>query len=148
MFEEFKKFIVRGNVIDLAVAVVIGAAFGAITNSFVADIITPPLGLITGGVDFSNVGLVLGGDEYPDTAAAIAAGAPVVKYGMFLNAIINFLMVGGAMFLVVKGVAKLEKVSRKKEEEAAGAPEQPAATPEDVVLLREIRDLLKEQRAS
>lgn len=144
MWEEFKKFVIRGNVIDLAVAVVIGAAFGAITTSLVQDIITPPLGLVTGGVDFSNLGLVLGSGDYATTADAIKAGAPVIKYGNFINVIINFLMVAGAMFLVVKAVSKAQDVaSRKEEAEEAAAP--PAAPSEDVVLLREIRDLLKAQ---
>ena len=144
MFEEFKKFLLRGNVIDLAVAVVIGAAFGAITNSLVADIITPPLGLITGGVDFSNLGFVMSG-EYADSAAAIAAGAPVIKYGAFINAIINFLMVGTAMFLVVKSISKLQSIAIRKEEAAEAAEAAAAPTPEDVLLLREIRDLLQKQ---
>lgn len=142
MWEEFKKFVLRGNVVDLAVAVVIGGAFGAITTSLVQDVLTPPIGLITGGVDFSNVGIVLQG-EYADTAAAIAAGAPVIKIGNFINAIINFLMIAIAMFAVVKAANKAQSLAEKKEEAAAAA--EPPAPPEDVVLLREIRDLLKKQ---
>lgn len=144
MFKEFKEFITRGNVVDLAVAVVIGAAFGAITTSLVQDVITPPLGLLMQGIDFSQLGIVLGSEEYESIPAAIEAGAPVIKYGSFINTMINFLVVAAAMFLVVKAVNKLQNLTKKAAEEEAAA-EEPAAPSEDIVLLTEIRDLLKER---
>ncbi len=139
--QDFRIFIARGNVIDLAVAVVIGTAFGAITTSLVNDVIMPPIGMLLGGVDFSNLGIILRGD-YASVAEATAAGAPVIRYGAFLNAVIYFLIVAFAMFLVVKAVAQLQRIRQKEAEVEEAADE----TPIEVALLTEIRDLLAAER--
>lgn len=135
MFQEFKKFAMRGNVIDLAVGVVIGAAFGAIVASLVKDIIMPPVGWAMGGIDFSNFFFTLKGPVLPTLAEAQKAGAVTINYGVFINAIINFLVVALALFALIRGINRLQT---KPPANAADAP-----PPEDVVLLREIRDLLK-----
>ncbi|HWA91308.1 MAG TPA: large conductance mechanosensitive channel protein MscL [Rhizomicrobium sp.] len=134
MFKEFKNFAMRGSVVDLAVGVVIGAAFTAIVNSLVKDVLTPPLGWITGGIDFANFFIVLKGGSFATLADAQKAGAITINYGVFLNAVLSFVIVAFMLFLLVRQINKL--VSRP------GEPP-PAAPPEDVVLLREIRDLLK-----
>ncbi|MCW5774042.1 MAG: large-conductance mechanosensitive channel protein MscL [Rhodospirillaceae bacterium] len=130
--KEFRDFINRGNVVDLAVGIIIGAAFGKIVGSFVNDVLMPPIGLMLGGIDFSNIGITLksavGGD--PKTAV-------VVKIGTFINQVIDFLIVAFSVFLVVKGFNQLRKKEAKKEPEAPPAP-----TP-DQQLLTEIRDILK-----
>ena len=131
MMTEFKEFAMRGNVIDLAVGVVIGGAFGKIVTALVDKVIMPPLGLLIGGVDFSKMAIVL--KEASVDAAGKEVPAVVLAYGEFINTIIQFLIVAFAIFLVVKAINRLHK----KPEEA------PAATPEDVLLLREIRDSLK-----
>ncbi|MAZ76719.1 MAG: large conductance mechanosensitive channel protein MscL [Micavibrio sp.] len=133
MLNEFKNFIARGNVMDMAVGIIIGAAFTAIVNSMVGDVLMPIIGMATSGLDFSNLFIALDGKEYATLAAAEEAGAAVVKHGVFINAIINFLIVAFVIFMLVRQVNKL------KEKEAA-KPSAPAA---DVVLLGEIRDLLK-----
>jgi large conductance mechanosensitive channel len=135
-FREFKEFAMRGNVVDLAVGIVIGVAFGAIVNSLVADIIMPPIGLIMGNVDFSDLFINLSGQDYPSLAAAREAGAPVIAYGSFINAVINFIIVAFAIFLVVKGMNRLRRVQEKAPEETPGPPRQET-------LLEEIRDILK-----
>ena len=104
MLREFREFIMRGNVVDLAVGVVIGVAFGAVVTSFVNDILMPPIGMLTGQLDFSN----LAGESYPSLAAAKAAGAPTLNYGLFINTIINLVIVGFAVFLLVKQVNRLK----------------------------------------
>ncbi|MGH7794160.1 MAG: large-conductance mechanosensitive channel protein MscL [Candidatus Binatia bacterium] len=109
MYQEFKEFIMRGNVVDLAVAVVIGAAFGKIVTSFVEDILMPPIGLALGGVDFSNLFLNLSGKDYPSIAAAKAAGAATLNYGMFFNNIINFLIIAFAIFLIIKQINRMQR---------------------------------------
>ena len=109
MLKDFKEFIMRGNVIDLAVAVVIGAAFGKIVTSFVEDILMPPIGLALGGVDFSNLFINLSGKDYPSVAAAKAAGAPTFNYGIFFNTILNFLIIAFAIFLIIKQVNRFQK---------------------------------------
>jgi len=109
MFKEFKEFIAKGNVIDLAVGIVIGAAFGKIVTSFVEDILMPPIGLLLGKMDFSNMFINLSGQEFDSLAAAKAAGAATINYGLFLNALINFLIIAFAIFLVVKSVNRLRK---------------------------------------
>jgi len=109
MIEEFKKFIMRGNVVDLAVGVIIGGAFGKIVSSFVADIIMPPIGLLLGKVDFKSLFINLSGTDYPSLAAAQEAGAPTINYGLFINNIIDFLIVGLVIFFVVKAINKLQK---------------------------------------
>jgi large conductance mechanosensitive channel len=145
MLKEFQAFIQRGNVLDLAVAVVIGAAFGQITASLVNQVIMPPLGLLIGGVDFSNLGFILkDADQYASLAAAVEAGAPVMQIGAFLNTIINFLVVAFVIFLVVRAYNGMRERFEKK---AEAAPEAPAAPPADVQLLTEIRDLLRQRGA-
>jgi large conductance mechanosensitive channel len=109
MFKEFREFVMRGNVVDLAIAVVIGAAFGKIVTSFVEDILMPPIGLALGNVDFSNLFLNLSGRDYPSVAAAKAAGAATRNYGIFLNQIINFLIIAFAIFLVLKQINRFQK---------------------------------------
>jgi large conductance mechanosensitive channel len=128
MLKEFKEFAMRGNVIDLAVGVVIGAAFGKVVTSLVDQIIMPPIGLATGGVDFSNLKWVLKPADPANKVAEVA-----IQYGAFINTIITFLIIALAIFLMVKAI---NRISRKPE--AA-----PAAPPADVVLLTEIRDLLR-----
>lgn len=136
--DEFKAFLMRGNVVDLAVAVVIGAAFTGIVKSLVSDIINPIIGLITGGVDFSNLFVTIKGTVAPTLEAAKKAGAVTLNYGLFINAIINFLIVAFAIFWMVRVIQKLH---RKAPEEPAPPPA-PSATEQ---LLTEIRDLLKER---
>lgn len=109
MLKEFKAFVMKGNVLDLAVAVIIGAAFGAIVISLVNDIIMPPIGMLLGHMDFKELFLSLNGQPYPTMAAAKAAGAPVMAYGQFLNTVINFLIVAFVIFLVVKTANKLQR---------------------------------------
>jgi large conductance mechanosensitive channel len=109
MFKEFKEFAMRGNVLDLAIAVVIGAAFGRIVSSFVEDILMPPIGVLLGRVDFSNLFLNLSSKDYPSVAAAKAAGAATLNYGIFLNHIINFLIIAFAIFLLVKQINRMQK---------------------------------------
>jgi large conductance mechanosensitive channel len=134
--QEFQAFIMRGNVIDLAVGIIIGAAFTTIVSSLVKDIITPILGLIVGGIDFSNIFLTLKGPHAATLADAQKAGAVTVNVGVFLNAVINFLIVAFAIFWVVKGVSKLYH-------KPAPAPAAPTPTASEL-LLAEIRDLLKD----
>ena len=136
MLKEFKAFIARGNVLDLAVAVIIGGAFGKIVTSVVNDLIMPLIGLILGKVSFENLYVPLGGEKYPTLAAAKAAGAATLNVGLFLNAVIDFVIVAFVIFLVVKGANTV----KKKEEAAPAAPPEPS---EEVKLLREIRDSLK-----
>jgi large conductance mechanosensitive channel len=108
MVKEFREFIQRGNVVDLAVAVVIGAAFGKIVTSFVEDILMPPIGLALGKVDFSNLFINLSGKEYPSVAAAKAAGAATLNYGIFINTILNFIIIAFAVFLVVRQINRMQ----------------------------------------
>lgn len=138
MLQEFKTFIAKGNAIDLAVGVVIGAAFGKIVSSLVDDLIMPPLGLILGKVDFSQLYVSLDGKSYETLAVAQAAGAPTWNYGNFITVLIQFVIIAWAIFLVVKAINTLKKT----EEEKPAAPPEPSA--EEKVLL-EIRDLLKKQ---
>jgi len=139
MLKEFKDFAVKGNMVDMAVGIIIGGAFGTIVTSLVNDIIMPPIGMLLGGVDFSNIFIQLSGDtKFASLAAAQEAGAATINIGLFINALISFLIVAWALFIVVKGINKL-----KKEAEEAPA-EAPAPAPaQDIVLLGEIRDLLK-----
>lgn len=141
MLKEFKEFAMRGNVVDLAVGIIIGGAFGKIVDSLVKDVIMPPIGMVLGNVDFSNMFLVLkqgskAAGPYETLKAAQDAGAVSINFGLFFNVVISFLIVAFAVFLLIKGI------NRMKREEAA-APAEPAPTPEEVVLLREIRDSLK-----
>jgi large conductance mechanosensitive channel len=109
MLKDFKEFVMRGNVLDLAVAVIMGAAFGAVITSLVGDVIMPPIGLITGGMDFKDLFVALNGQSYANLAAAKAAGAPVVAYGAFLNTVVNFLIVAFAIFIMVKQANRFKK---------------------------------------
>lgn len=136
MWREFREFAMRGNVIDLAIGIILGAAFTTIVNSLVNDMIMPPLGLLIGGIDFSNFFVTLKGGSYPTPEAAKAAGAVTVNYGLFINAIIRFLIVAFAIFLLVKQINRL-----KREEPAPAAP--PPEPPRQELLLAEIRDILK-----
>ncbi len=136
MLKEFKEFISRGNVIDLAVGIIIGAAFTAIVNSLVNDIIMPPIGLILGGIDFSNFFITLKGESLATVKATQDAGGVVIAYGQFLNAVIKFLIVAFAVFLLIKQV---NLFVRKKAE----APAPPPPPSPEVEMLTQIRDLLK-----
>jgi large conductance mechanosensitive channel len=109
MLNEFRTFIARGNVIDLAVGIVIGVAFTGVVNSFVNDVLMPPIGLLLGGVDFSNLYINLSGEQYASLADAIAAGAPTINYGLFLNSIISFTIVGFAIFLLIRAYNRMRK---------------------------------------
>ena len=129
MMKEFKAFAMRGNVIDMAVGIVIGAAFGKIVASLVADVIMPPIGILLGGVDFSSLTLVI--KEATDVAEAVT-----IKYGVFFNTIIQFIIIAFAIFMVIKGINSM----KKKEEAAPAAPPKPS---NEEVLLAEIRDALK-----
>jgi large conductance mechanosensitive channel len=139
MLKEFKEFALRGNVVDMAVGIIIGAAFSTIVRSLVDDIIMPPLGLVTGGVDFSNMFVALNGEDYPSLAAAKQAGAPTVNFGLFINNVISFLIVAFALFMVVKAMNQLR---RKQEEE----PQTEPPPSQEVQLLQEIRDALVAQK--
>jgi large conductance mechanosensitive channel len=143
MLQEFKAFVLRGNVLDLAIAVIVGAAFGRIVTALTDDIIMPVIGYVTGGLDFSSYFLRLGSPpagysgSLADYAALKAAGAPLIGYGAFLTVVINFLIVAAIIFALIKAANRTARLN-------LGAP---AATPEDIVLLREIRDSLKAARA-
>ncbi len=146
LFKEFGDFIKRGNVMDLAVAVIIGGAFSAIVNSLVNHIVMPIISLITGGIDFTNLFIPLNGGTYATLAEAEEAGASVLAYGSFIQAVINFLVIAFVVFMIVKALNKAsEKVSKlkgKKEE----VKEEPAPKSDEVVLLEQIRDLLKKHK--
>lgn len=141
MINEFKAFIAKGNVMDMAVGIIIGAAFTAIVTSLVGDLINPIIGLIIGGMDFSNLYVTLAGEVAPGTslAAAREAGANVFAYGSFIMAILNFLIIAFVVFMLVKMVNKAKDAAIKKEAEVAAAP----AGPTQEQLLADIRDLLK-----
>jgi large conductance mechanosensitive channel len=140
-FNEFKQFIARGNVMDLAVGIIIGAAFTAIVNSLVQDLINPIIGLFTGGVDFSNLFFAMSTESYPSVTAAEEAGVAVFRYGSFITAIINFLIIAWVVFLLVKGMNKLRSTIDTTEK----APDAPKG-PTQEELLGEIRDLLRQER--
>lgn len=135
MWREFRDFAVRGNVVDLAVGLILGAAFTVIVNSLVNDLLMPPIGLLLGGIDFSDFFITIKGASYPTVAAAKAAGAVTINYGLFINAIIKFVIVAFAVFLLVKQINRMK---------LSIAPTAPAASKTEV-LLEEIRDLLKER---
>jgi large conductance mechanosensitive channel len=119
MLEEFKKFAMRGNVVDMAVGIIIGAAFGKIVSSLVNDVIMPPIGKLMGGVDFTGLFVNLGDVPYATLAAAQEAGAPTINYGVFINTVLDFLIVAFAIFMAIKGMNSL----KKQEEEAPAAPD-------------------------
>jgi len=138
LLKEFREFAVRGNVVDLAVGLIIGAAFGRIVSSLVDDVIMPPIGLLLGQVEFID----LSGSDFASLSAARAAGAPVIAYGSFINTLINFVIIAFAVFLLVKQVNRLKRYVGAEEPPAAGAP-----PPRQEVLLAEIRDILKNKPA-
>ena len=133
MWKEFKAFAMRGNVLDMAIGIILGVAFGKIVSSFVADVLMPPIGLLLGGADFTNLFVNLGGGVYETLAEAQEAGAPVIAYGAWLNTVIDFLIVAFVIFLVIRQVNRF----KRKEDPT------PAAPPKEVILLEEIRDLLR-----
>ena len=139
MLKEFKEFAMKGNVLDMAIGVIIGGAFGKIVSSLVGDVLMPPIGLLMGKVDFSSLFLTLSGQDYPSLAAAKAAGAPTLNYGVFLQTVFDFVVIAFVIFLLVKQVNRLK----------SAPPPAPAAPPEpsnEEKLLTQIRDLLKERR--
>jgi large conductance mechanosensitive channel len=143
MLQEFKQFAMRGNVVDMAVGIVIGAAFGTIVKSFVDDVLMPPIGLLLGNVDFSDLFVVIregaSVGPYATLQAAKEAGAVTLNYGAFANTIISFLIIAFAVFLVIKAINNL----RRQEEEQEEAPPEPS---KEQLLLREIRDILKAKK--
>ncbi len=144
MLNEFKAFIAKGNVVDLAVGIIIGAAFTAIVNSLVTDLINPLIGLVTGGVDFSNLFINMSDTEYTSLTVAREAGAPVFAYGAFITAVINFGIIAWVVFLLVKAVNKLKDGMTRKAA-AADAAEAAAAGPTEIDLLIQIRDQLAQR---
>lgn len=136
MIKEFKEFAMKGNVVDLAVGVIIGAAFGTIVSSLVDDLIMPVIGAATGGLDFSNYFLPLSDAVTATTLDAAREQGAVFAYGKFITAVLKFLIVAWVLFMVIRAMNKLKKAE-------AAAPAAPPPTPEDIVLLREIRDALK-----
>lgn len=140
MMQEFKTFALKGNVIDLAVGVIIGGAFGNIVNSLVKDIIMPIVGKITGGLDFANYYLPLNGQSSALTLAEAQKQGAVLAYGNFLTILVNFIILAFIIFMMVRTINKAREMTEKKAEETPAAP---APTPEDIQLLREIRDSLK-----
>jgi large conductance mechanosensitive channel len=135
MLKEFKEFALRGNVVDMAVGIIIGAAFSTIVKSLVDDILMPPIGIATGGIDFSNMFVALNGEDYASLAQAKQAGAATMNFGVFANNVISFLIVAIVLFLVVKGMNEL----RRRQEEAPATEPPPS---QEVQLLQEIRDAL------
>jgi len=133
MLKEFKEFAMRGNVVDLAVGIIIGGAFGKIVTSLVNDLIMPPVGLLLGQVDFANLFIDLSGHGYPTLAAAQTAAAPVLRYGLFINTLLDFVIVAFVIFLLVRAINRMKKTE----------PPPPAAPTVEEKLLTEIRDLLK-----
>lgn len=135
--KEFREFAIKGNVIDLAVGVIIGAAFGKIVNSLVNDLVMPPIGMLLGGASFSDLLYSLDGKDYESISTAKQAGAPIIAYGSFFQTILEFFIVAFAVFLMIKGINRL-----KRREEVVVVVEAPQATKQEA-LLTEIRDLLK-----
>ena len=134
--KEFKEFAIKGNMVDLAVAVIIGTAFGKIVDSLVKDVVMPAIGLLLGGIDFRNLFITLGSGKFATVAEAEKAGAAILKYGAFLQTVVDFLIIAWVVFIAIKAINRL------KREEPAPEPA-PADTPEDTLLLREIRDALR-----
>ena len=137
--KEFKEFAMKGNVVDLAVAFIIGGAFNKIVSSLVNDVVMPPIGMALGGVSFSQLFINLSSTHYATMAEAEKAAAPILKYGQFIQTVMDFIIVALVVFCMVKLIKAMQE-ARRREEVAAPAP---AATPEDILLLREIRDSLK-----
>lgn len=149
--EDFKAFALKGNVVDMAVGVIIGGAFGKIVSSLVNDVIMPPIGVLTGGVDFKDLKVILKEaapavlDEAGNEVAA-ATEAVTLNYGMFIQNVIDFLIIALAIFFMIKGITRLTELSKKKEAEKAAEPAPEPAPSKEEVLLAEIRDLLKEKK--
>ncbi|MFN4089067.1 MAG: large conductance mechanosensitive channel protein MscL, partial [Alphaproteobacteria bacterium] len=139
MLKEYREFIARGNVVDLAVGIIMGAAFTGIVNSLVRDVVMPPIGVLTGGVDFTDLYINMSGGSYPSLAAATQAGAATLNYGVFINTVINFVIVSIAVFFLVRAVNRL----RRDQERPAATTTPPPPPPRSDQLLEEIRDLLK-----
>ncbi|WP_026954239.1 large-conductance mechanosensitive channel protein MscL [Algoriphagus vanfongensis] len=139
MLKEFKEFAMKGNVVDMAVGVIIGGAFGKIVTSLVNDVIMPPIGLALGGMNFRNLAVVLKEAEL-DAAGEIITNAVTINYGMFIQNLVDFIIIAFVIFMTIKGINKMKRKEEKKE---AAAP--PPAPPKSEVLLEEIRDLLKKQ---
>ncbi len=136
---EFKEFLIKGNVMDMAIGFIFGAAFSTVVKSLVNNVIMPPIGLLLGKVDFSQLFVALDGKTYASLKVAEAAGAPVIKYGVFINDVISFIILGFVIFMMIKTVNKLKKDEPKEEE----APKKS----DEVILLEEIRDALKSRSA-
>ncbi|HET6469898.1 MAG TPA: large conductance mechanosensitive channel protein MscL [Geminicoccaceae bacterium] len=147
MLREFREFALRGNVLDMAVGIIIGAAFTAIVSSLVDDVLMPPIGVLMGGFDFSDYFLPLTFDDrvWPSLAAVRAAGVPVIAYGNFVNAVIKFVIVAFALFMVIKQMNNLKRLADRQRAQEAAPPPEP---PRQEVLLTEIRDLLKARASS
>jgi len=145
MLAEFKKFILRGNVMDLAVGIIIGSAFTTIVNSLVKDIIMPPIGFILNGVDFSDIFINLGDVPYDSLAAAQEAGAPTINVGVFINAVINFLIIAIAVFLLVRAVNRLVEMSQRGElpEEENPEPAEPTTEEKLVTAIDKLNENLE-----
>lgn len=141
IIQEFKKFALRGNAIDLAVGIIIGAAFNGVVQSIVKDIIMPPIGWLFGRVDFSDLYLNLSGVKYESLEAANLAGAPTINYGLFINSVIGFLITAWAVFILVKLINRLKDKEKEK-------PKGESKEPEEILLLREIRDSLAEKQSN
>ncbi len=139
MLQEFKEFALRGNVVDMAIGIIIGAAFSTIVRSLVDDIIMPPIGVVTGGVDFTNIFVALNGQHYDSLTQARQAGAPTMNVGLFINNVISFVIVAFVLFMAIKAMNRL----RRKQEEAPQTEPPPSR---EVQLLQEIRDALVERR--
>lgn len=142
MFKEFREFAMRGNVLDLAIGIILGSAFGAIVASLVADIIMPVVGLLVGGVDFSSLFIDLSGEGYATLAAAQEAGAATLNYGLFINTIINFLIVAFSIFMMVKGINSLQREEEAAKEEA---PAEPDAQERLIEAIEQLNETLKKQ---
>ncbi|MDB2682793.1 large conductance mechanosensitive channel protein MscL [Alphaproteobacteria bacterium] len=140
MFNEFKKFIAKGNVMDMAVGIIMGAAFTAIVTSMVGDVLMPIIGVFSGGIDFADKFITLDGSEFATLAAAKEAGANVIAYGAFVNAVINFVIIAFVVFMLIKGVNKLKEAAEDPKAKNAPPP------PKDIVLLTEIRDALTKKK--
>lgn len=136
MVSEFRDFAVKGNAVDMAVGIIIGGAFGKIVTSLVNNVIMPPIGLLMGGVDFTNLYVNLGAEAYETLEAATEAGAPILAYGSFIQSVVDFVIIAFVIFMMVRRINSL----RKKEETKPAAPPEPS---EEVLLLRDIRDALK-----
>ena len=136
LMSDFRDFLVKGNAIDLAVGFMFGAAFATVVNSLVNNVIMPPIGLLLGRVDFTNLFIALDGNTYATLAALEEAWAPAIKYGQFITDSISFVILGFIIFMMIRAIAKLKRAEEEK-------PAEPAPTPADIVLLTEIRDALK-----